>query len=44
MKINAAALTDSEVMLKLNKRDNRAVWAFEIKGHVRRRSPSAADD
>lgn len=24
-----------DVMLKLNKRDNRAIWAFEIKGHVR---------
>lgn len=21
-------------MLKLNKRDNRAIWAFDIKGHV----------
>ncbi|RSH84667.1 uncharacterized protein EHS24_006191 [Apiotrichum porosum] len=29
---NAASLTESDVMLKLNKRDNRAIWAFDIKG------------
>ncbi|KAL1408920.1 Checkpoint protein hus1 [Vanrija albida] len=29
---NATSLTDSDVMLKLNKRDSRAIWAFDIKG------------
>lgn len=28
-------------MLKLNKRDNRAIWAFDIKGHVRGHSEIA---
>jgi HUS1 checkpoint protein len=31
---NATSLTDADVSLKLNKRVNQPVWAFEIKGRV----------
>jgi hypothetical protein len=40
---NGPFVSDTDVRLKLNKRDNRAIWAFEIQGKVRYINPGHAD-
>jgi HUS1 checkpoint protein len=34
---NATSLTEADVSLKLNKKGDQPVWAFEIRGRVSRR-------